>query len=885
MTKTKKIILILAFALTLCICADKGKLIANASELFTLTATPNGDENYVKLEWTSPDTEDEYTYMIYQKNANDTSDNYQTIPAKDVVKVLQIYPYTNQLVGWVNAYGQGKITCDSMHIDTFNSNPSVIWGYDVIVFGFWDSNNGKDISNAGLTAVKQYIEKGYGVLFGHDTISSNNSNRFRSLEEYVNLRLANSSIYWQNVSCNGSTVTIQKKGLLTNYPYQIGDVGTVLTIPYAHTIGQEALGDIWMTFTNQPYPLYKAYLTTWNNCALIQTGHSNGAATEDEQKLIMNTLYYLAQKTEATEWEDHMSQDLTPPETPVLQDLSIHTNSQTVTVQMTSKDFGSSYEYYIEATSNSTGNKIQSNTASAYIEGGLKGYSVVVDQNPDTIPDLTVETLSDTYTFSVTNDYILAEPVYVHIRAIDKFGNGSETIHESFIYTEPICDYDGRLDFLLDEYPTVEIKFAIGTSSINLSQFKEAFFASLEERGIREEMFSFDFISYTTNEEFMNLLEHSAWEEHSLRYLIHISDNVSFFTNTTLRAQVLERVKEEQIHYIGFGNASIQTQTLQFITDNEGRGVYLYSGNMSLAIRTLTDYLVWHITFPEGSGTENDPFVLRTGGQCTSIRYLLDGYFVLGQDIDMRGNIFYGIGDWDNPFTGHIDGKGYSIGNFKMYKEEDWDYVGFIRVAYQAHLTNIYLNDVYIHGGRYVGGLVGYAYGNETVIKGCTIGEATIQGDSYVGGIAGYLEYGTMEECESFATIYGKYYVGGIAGYAKGSILRNIFTAATVTGVEYVGGILGYSDYNLVDQCQSLASLVGYEKVGGLLGYHNGVENGLLIFKPIVSNCESIATVKGSQYIGGIIGYGVNAETENCLSVSTLEGENHIGELVGYTES
>lgn len=871
MNKAKKIILFLAIAFTICICAEKGKLIVNASELFTLTAIPNGDENYVKLEWTSPNTEEEYSYMIYQRDVNGEDAIYQTIPAKDVVKVLQIYPYTNQLVGWVNAYGQGKITCDSVYIDTFNSNPSMIWGYDVIVFGFWDSNNEKDISDAGLTAVKQYIEKGYGVLFGHDTIRPENSN-FIQLREYLKLGKTTSSVPRKN------QVKVVRKGLLTNYPYLIGDVGTVLNIPLTHEQGQTNNGDIWMLFLDSNC----VYLSTWNNCALIQTGHSNGAATEDEQKLIMNTLYYLAQKTDATEWEDHMSQDLTPPETPILQDLKVQTNSQTVTVQMTSQDVGSSYEYYIEATSNSTGEKVQSNIATAYVEGGLKGYSIIVDQNPDTIPDLTVETLSDTYTFSITNDYVLAEPVYVHIRAIDKFGNGSETIHESFIYTEPICDYDGRLDFLLDEYPTVEIKFAIGTSSINLSQFKEAFFASLEERGIREEMFSFDFISYTTHEEFLGLLEHSEWEEGSLRYLIHMSDDVSFFTDTTLRAQVLAKVKEEQIHYIGFGSASVQIQTLQFVTDNEGRGLYLYSGNMSLAIRTLTDYLVWHITFPEGSGTENDPFVLRTGGQCTSIRYLLDGYFVLGQDIDMRGNIFYGIGDWDNPFTGHIDGKGYSIGNFKMYKEEDWDYVGFIRVAYQAHLTNICLNDVYIRGGRCVGGLVGYAYGNETVIKGCTIGEATIQGDSYVGGIAGYFEYGTMEECESFATIYGKYYVGGVVGYARGSILRNIFTAATVTGIEYVGGILGYSDYCLVDTCQTVATLVGYEKVGGLIGYHNGVTDGLLRFAPGVLNCESFATVKGSQYIGGIIGYGENVEPENCLSCGTLEGEGYIGEYIGY---
>ena len=37
------------------------------------------------------------------------------------------------------------------------------------------------------------------------------------------------------------------------------------------------------------------YLTTWNNTAMIQTGHSNGQSTPDEQKLLANTLFYLSQ--------------------------------------------------------------------------------------------------------------------------------------------------------------------------------------------------------------------------------------------------------------------------------------------------------------------------------------------------------------------------------------------------------------------------------------------------------------------------------------------------------------------------------------------------------------------------------------------------------------
>ena len=111
---------------------------------------------------------------------------YQTIPAKSFVKALQIYPKNPQLVKWVNDYGEGKITCDSISIESFNSDPSIIWNYDVIIFGFWDSNNNKDISAKGTEAVEQFIKDGHGVLLGHDTLRSYFPN-FSKLSEYVNL--------------------------------------------------------------------------------------------------------------------------------------------------------------------------------------------------------------------------------------------------------------------------------------------------------------------------------------------------------------------------------------------------------------------------------------------------------------------------------------------------------------------------------------------------------------------------------------------------------------------------------------------------------------------------------------------------------------------------
>ena len=58
---------------------------------------------------------------------------------------------------------------------------------------------------------------------------------------------------------------------------------------------------------------YKYYLTTWNNTAMIQTGHSMGQSTEDERKVLANTLFYLKQLTKKTEVLDNSARDIADP--------------------------------------------------------------------------------------------------------------------------------------------------------------------------------------------------------------------------------------------------------------------------------------------------------------------------------------------------------------------------------------------------------------------------------------------------------------------------------------------------------------------------------------------------------------------------------------------
>ena len=61
---------------------------------------------------------------------------------------------------------------------------------------------------------------------------------------------------------------------------------------------------------------HRYYLTTWNNTAMIQAGHSSGESTEAERKVLANTLFYLKQLTKKTEILDNSARDIANPNKP-----------------------------------------------------------------------------------------------------------------------------------------------------------------------------------------------------------------------------------------------------------------------------------------------------------------------------------------------------------------------------------------------------------------------------------------------------------------------------------------------------------------------------------------------------------------------------------------
>ena len=387
---------------------------------FILAATPQIDENNVLLEWDTDINLLDYTYRIFAQKDNE---DIQSIPVKDNVKVLEVYPSKSYLPTWVNNYDTvGKISCDAMSIEAFNTNPEVAWKYDVIVLGFADSNGRKDLIDKSASVLKQCIESGKGVLFGHDTLSAYLPRPYLcSLAPYVNITTTGGDNY-QAVA----EAYIAQNGGIVNYPYYVGNLEEDILVPPTHASYQVPSGNVWVRFNKDN----QFYLTTWNNCAMIQTGHNPNATSITEQKLLLNTIYYLAQITEETCWNDYMGQDLGRPTTPTISNIQTETKDSVLRFNLNSNDEGTTYTYYAEATCVSNESKVQSNTASAIMVSGLKGYSVVIDEKEGTIPDNEVEVTDDAYSVSVD----FSKPFYIHVKAIDHSGNNSQTLH--YYYTD-----------------------------------------------------------------------------------------------------------------------------------------------------------------------------------------------------------------------------------------------------------------------------------------------------------------------------------------------------------------------------------------------------------------------------------------------------------------
>ncbi len=320
------------------------------------------------------------------------------------IRVLNVYPGRKGSDGfksWMDNIeddypgSKSNIVTTAVDILDFNKNPQNylykddhgIYNYDVVVFGFWDSYNSKDLSThrnkhgySSYEVMQDYIDMGYGVIFGHDTLSYLNAGR-DVLQELI---LNNMNFAIEKKDFNkwhrSDKIGIYRQSTLNTFPFDI--TGKELIIPTSHVLNQIPLNEdeIYLSFEKNYYvdgegPFYEktlsddgieeyegedyftaAYLTINENTALIQSGHSSGKTSSAEQAVLANTVYALIYKIFDNTTMDRVM-DTARPSSPIPK----ISETDNANLEFTAFDTGSQYEYRIIAQPEGYGDSVVKN--------------------------------------------------------------------------------------------------------------------------------------------------------------------------------------------------------------------------------------------------------------------------------------------------------------------------------------------------------------------------------------------------------------------------------------------------------------------------------------------------------------------------------------------
>ena len=462
-----------------------------------------------KIEKDNLSDDDKYFYYELKDVERDSNgiykegENYKTPMINVIAKDARTFENDEKMINYLKErrkYADGDRTKELKDIEKENPLKDEDGKYDVIVYGTWDVNNGVVPSNDIVDFVyKDYIDSGRGFLAGHDTLGYTNGTQLGlgRIRDEFKIKVSNgdfpllpnpkipsqkdipiinndgkkpprgSDEGYENINYGllGYKVEVAKKGVLTNYPWHISDERTKLDVPASHSTNNFSCGgDIWFTYGDIKEDKIKEmtsatsapvsddiknqsnfYLTTYNSTAMIQTGHSLGDASPDEEKLFANTIHYLHQLTARTSTKDYSCQDYAAPNSPEITSLGNGEVELNVF-----KDKGTTYEYVVQKHDLKDYTYKVSPKKKVYICSGIRGYLIYTDGEYNTDIKKYIENLGndnknlDKESLQSNGIQIVESQQeegkincklenynnnkYVHLAAIDNNGNISGTV-------------------------------------------------------------------------------------------------------------------------------------------------------------------------------------------------------------------------------------------------------------------------------------------------------------------------------------------------------------------------------------------------------------------------------------------------------------------------
>ena len=276
----------------------------------------------------------------------------------------------------------------------------------------------------------------------------------------------------------------------------------------------------------------------------------------------------------------------------------------------------------------------------------------------------------------------------------------------------------------------------------------------------------------------------------------------------------------------------------------------------------------------------------------------------LGRNIDLAGseeNEWTPIGTDKNPFRGTFDGGGFTISGLYIDNgaEDDIYYNGLFGYTINAEIKNLTVEGEITAVG-FVGGICGYATGNDGRIENChsniainvneyvTVATDLSAGDELgaIGGICGQNTTGhLLSKCSNQGDITANISninsaslalgleIGGICGeiisLGIDESIKNCYNEGNIevkgsnNGYEFsIGGICGKSAAIIIESCYNIGSISTKEltinggcsvNVGGITGVQYGQNVGTP-HPAIIKYCYNTGSLQiGDSQIGGII--------------------------------
>lgn len=285
----------------------------------------------------------------------------------------------------------------------------------------------------------------------------------------------------------------------------------------------------------------------------------------------------------------------------------------------------------------------------------------------------------------------------------------------------------------------------------------------------------------------------------------------------------------------------------------------------------------------EGSGTVEDPFLISDKYDLDFIRYNLNSYYKLTNDIIFEDEDFISMGAFYNSggrwmpisnFEGVLDGNGYTIHNLNISNRNSD--LGLFSNVKNARIMNLTFKNIYMYGGikaYSVGTVTGSSSNSYFENIKILDSEISIRSNinSSVGGIIGLSENDTIINCVN-----------------NSEILAN---ANTHNIIKTTGGIVGKIQNNTTIINSYNNGAITSNIVGGLVGQIGSEENpdsgnAVILNSYNTGRVKEVTSIFFSTYSGGISSYIKNSYIKNVYSIANYGEENELyGYLTDYLEN